>query len=71
MDSKNFKNQTTQIHYIHPGDYEKIAEITFSLSELKTLHGIVVDSINQNDADILPHHQLAEKLEYCITEIEL
>lgn len=59
---------------IHPGDQEKEQEISFNLAELKTLQGIVTDRIKRDDeehnAAYLPHRQLAEKLEYFITNLE-
>jgi hypothetical protein len=60
-------------HLIHPGDQDREQAITFTLAELKTLQGIVVDRIQHDDevhnAAYLPHRQLAEKLEYFIGDL--
>ena len=57
-------------HLIHPGDQDRVEQITSNLAELKTLQGIVVDRIRHDDevnnCAYLPHRQLAEKLEYYI-----
>lgn len=60
--------------YIHPDDNKKELTITFNLSELKTLQGIVLDTIERTskEEDVIyqPHTELAKKLEYFITEYE-
>ena len=59
-------------HMIEPNDLDKVQQITFNLAELKTLQGIVVARIEQDDrehnAAYLPHRELVAKLEYFITE---
>ncbi len=36
-------------HLIHPGDQDRVEQITSNLAELKTLQGIVVDRIRHDD----------------------
>lgn len=59
-------------HLIEPGDRDKVQQITFDLAELKTLQGIIIDRIEQDDREqnsaYLPHRELVAKLEYFITE---
>lgn len=59
-------------HMIDPSDRDKVQQITFNLAELKTLQGIVVARIEQDDreynAAYLPHRELVAKLECFITE---
>lgn len=58
------------LRYIYPHDHEKQTEIPFSLAELKTLQNIVLDKMNVDPIECLPHRELAQKLEYYITELE-
>ncbi len=60
--------------YTFPGDHDKQLEIPFSLAELKSMQGIILDKIKwesvHNNTEYLPHRALAEKIEYYITELE-
>jgi len=65
---------TPRRRYISPGDGDKELSLPFSVAELKTLQGIVLDRI-QHDAEeqnaaFKPHLDLATKLEYYLSDLE-
>jgi hypothetical protein len=60
--------------YVFPGDDEKQITLPFSVAELKTLQGIILDRIEQDakekNAAFKPHFELATKLEYYLSDLE-
>ena len=65
---------TPKRRYISPGDSDKELTLLFSVAELKTLQGIILDQIerdaDEQDAAFKPHLDLATKLEYYLSGFE-
>mgnify|MGYP000061850328 FL=1 len=62
-----------QHRYIHPGDQEKEISVTFTLAELKQIQNKLLENTEQvaaqENAAYQPDIDLAQKLEYHITEL--
>lgn len=67
-------NLEPQHRYLEPGDDKKEVAIVFTLAELKQLQNMILRemdrSAEQENAIYEPQRQMAQKLEYFITEAE-
>lgn len=61
--------------FIEPDDQNRKQDIPFSIAELKTLQGVVLDRIERDaeetNSEYFTHTELAKKLEYYITNLEI